>query len=314
MEFATPLGLLLALLAVPVAMSVLARSPRSVPLPTIAGLRLATPTFRQRMARWVPLLQALAIVLLAVAVARPRVGNADAVARAEGIDIALVLDASSSMETNLLGNDSRLDIAKSVIEEFVTGRQDDQIGIVVFQEFALTLAPLTLDHDALVDTISTVNSGLMPDGTGIGVGVAEALNLLRDSPAASRIVILLTDGNHNADSIQPEDAAALAAAMNIRVYTVGIRPDDRSSLAADQFDEERLQAIAEKTGGQYFAAESEADLSDVYDEIGRLETSRVSREGFLEYSEYGPWFALAAALVVLTELVSRVTVLRRVPA
>ena len=261
-----------------------------------------------------PLLQAIAVVLRVLAVARARAGVAGAVAESEGIDSALVLDASSSMDSSQLGDGTRLEVAKRVIAEFIEGRPDDRIGIVVFQKYSLTLSPLTLDHSALRDSVADVTSGLVPDGTGIGVGLGEALNLLRESTAASRVVILLTDGNHNADSISPEAAAGLAAAMKIRVYTIGLKAENPNFLLANEVDEERLEGIARRTGGRYFGAVSETDLAKVYEEIGDLETSRLGRRGFLEYREYGPWLALVAGILLLADVFARFTLLRRVPA
>ena len=313
MEFALPAALALCLLAIPAAFAGRQRPRSALALPTLAGFGVVRPTTRQRLARVLPFARAAAVILLAAAVARPRHGQASAVIQAEGIDIALALDISSSMETNRTGSKTRLDAAREVIREFIRGRENDRIGVVVFQLDALALAPLSLDYDALDQAVADVKSGLLPDGTGIGVGIAEALNLLRDSPAASRVVILLTDGEHNATSITPEEAADLAAAMRIRVYTIGVKAGDTQSATRAELDEERLTAIAERTGGLYFSATSQAGLADVYDEIGRLETSRVGREGFSRYTEYGPWLALAAAALLLAEVIGRATVFRRAP-
>ncbi|MFQ5380125.1 MAG: VWA domain-containing protein [Dehalococcoidia bacterium] len=314
MELGYPFALALLLLVVPVVYAGFSRPVQAIPVPSLASIRLSHPTLRQRLARWSPLLLGLAAVLLVVALARPRTGVADAVSEAEGIDIALLLDASSSMDTTELGDGTRLEVAKQVIADFIEGRPDDRIGVVVFQKYALTLSPLTLDHGALAESVESVTSGLIPDGTGIGVGLAEALNLLRESTATSRVVILLTDGNHNQDSISPEDASGLAAAMKIRVYTIGLKAENPNFLLANEVDAERLTAIAELTGGRYFSAVSASGLSAVYDEIGMLETSRLGRRGFLEYREYGPWLALIAGLLILADVTARFTVLRRVPA
>ncbi len=313
MELAVPSALLLGFLMIPFLLAL--RLPRSaaVALPTLAGLQGVRPTARQRIARLLPLLRVAAVVLLVLAVARPRIAEAEAVAQGEGIDIALAVDLSSSMGQRLLVDESRLEVAKSVIRDFITGREDDRIGIVIFQQDALGMAPLSLDYEALDAIVADLESGLLPDGTGIGVGIAEALNLLRDSPASSRIVILLTDGEHNARSISPEEAVGLASALNIRVYTIGIKTSIGNGTVRADFDEGRLKALSESTGASYFAAESESDLADVYDEIGRLEKSRVGREGFQQYREFGPWLALIAASLLIVDIGARATVFRRTP-
>jgi len=313
MEFADPLAMLLALLAIPVFL-VAARRPRGgYTVASTAALSGLPMTLRQRALRALPLLRVAAVVLLAIAIARPRVGEAEAVVPGEGIDIALAFDVSSSMETGEFGSGrNRLEASKEVIREFVRSRENDRIGLVVFQRDALPLSPPTLDYDALDRILADVESGIMPDGTGIGVGLSAALNMLRDSTAASRIVILLTDGQHNVPSVTPEEAAGLAAALRVRVYTIGI-VEEEGTLSAE-VDEPRLRAIAESTGGRYFPAQNASALADVYEEISRLETSAVGRERFERYTEYAPWFLGAAAALVALELALRATWLRRVPA
>lgn len=314
MDFANPYLLALSILAVPVLALALWRRRSAVAVPTATGLGAVPITFRLRAARALPFLRVAAIVLLAISLARPRVGQANAVVPAEGIDIALALDVSSSMTDEMPGaaGKSKLEVTKSVIRNFIDGRQNDRIGFVVFQKEALALSPPTLDYKALDSIVEQTDSGILPDGTAIGVGISSALNMLRDSNAASRIVILLTDGEHYASSISPEAAADLAAALKIRLYTIGVV--DRGGIRDSGVDEERLKTIAETTGGKYYAADSPTALADVYQEIGQLETSRVGREHFERFTEYAPWFAGAAAAVVAVELLFSATWLRRMPA
>jgi Ca-activated chloride channel family protein len=248
-----------------------------------------------------------------VAAAGPRVGDASAVVPAEGIDIALVIDTSSSMTASRLGNDqTRLEATKDVVRDFISGLENDRVGIVSFAETALALAPPTLDYDALDAIVESLRTGLLPDGTAIGLGISEGANMLRDSPAASRAVILLTDGQHNEASIGPQEAAGLAAAINIRLYTIGVV---QAGTSGRNFgvDEELLEVIAEQTGGRYFAADTPERLMEVYDEIGRLEKSGVGRERFESFTELVPWFVLPAALLLGMELLLRATWLRRNP-
>ncbi len=311
MEFALPAALGLAVLALPVAWLARRRA-RGYPVPTTAPLTGLAPGWRLRAARALPALRVLAVVALAVAIAGPRKGNATAVIPGEGIDIALSLDISSSMQQRF-GDSTRLEVTKDVIREFIKGRENDRIGLVVFQKDSMPLSPPSLDYAALDRMIADLDSGLLPDGTGIGVGLADALNMLQDSTAASRIVILLTDGEHNADSISPEAAADLAVALKIRVYTIGVTSGE-SPFSRQEIDEALLQEIADRTNARYFAASSPQALADVYEEIGKLETSRISRESFERFTEMAPWFAATAAGLLLLELVLRGTLLRRSPA
>jgi Ca-activated chloride channel homolog len=311
MEFALPAALGLTVLVVPVALIAFRRRRKSVVVPAAGALMRLSPTFRLRLARALPALRVVAVICLAIAVAGPRVGDANAVVPAEGIDIALSLDISSSMNASF-GSSTRLDATKAVIRDFIKGRQNDRIGMVVFQEDALPLAPLTLDYQALDKVVADVRTGLLADGTGIGVGLASALNMLRDSTAASRVVILLTDGQHNAPSITPLDAADIAKTLGVRVYTIGVI--DSGATAHGDVDETLLTKIADSTGGQYFAADNPQALAGVYDEIGRLETSRVGRDHFERFTELAPWFAAVAAALVAAEIVLRGLWLRRAPA
>ncbi len=311
MELTYPYALALVVLALPVAW-LARRKARGYSLPSVGPLLGARPTFRLRAARALPALRVLAVVALAVAIAGPREGNASTIIPGEGIDIALALDISSSM-TERFGGSTRLEVTKEVVQGFIEGRENDRVGIVVFQKDALPLTPPSLDYDALVRMVGDLESGLLPDGTGIGVGLASALTMLQESTAASRVVILLTDGEHTADSISPEEAAQLAIALRIRVYTIGVVSEDPFNRR-NQIDEELLQEIAERTDGRYFVAANPDELTEVYDEIGSLERSRVGRESFDQFTELAPWFAGAAAALLLLDLVLRATWLRRAPA
>ncbi|MEO8539466.1 MAG: VWA domain-containing protein [bacterium] len=312
MELAEPLALGLAVLAVPVAL-LARRKARGYTVASAGSALGARPTWRLRAARALPLLRVVAVVMLAIAAAGPRQGKANAIVPGEGVDIALAFDISSSMDQRFAPGKTRLEASKEVIREFIKNRENDRVGLVVFQQDALALSPPSLDYNALDKMVDDLHSGLLPDGTGIGVGLAAALNMLQDSTAASRIVILLTDGEHNADSISPEKAAELAISLKIKVYTIGvvsqINPGRNSEI-----DEDLLTAIADRTGGKYFVADSPKALGEIYDEIGSLERSRVGRESFESFTELAPWFAAAAALLLALELTLRGTVLRRAPA
>ena len=316
MRFADPWLLLLALAAAPLAFARWRRPAPAIAVPFAGGLAAVPAGWRVRARCLLPVLRVAAVLLLVAGVARPRAGEAEALAPAEGVDVALAVDLSSSMSASPFGGGgTRLDAARDVLREFVASREHDRVGLVVFQREALPLAPLTLDHDALDAVIADLDSTFLPDGTGIGVGIAAALSMLGESTAASRVVILLTDGRQNVPSIGPAEAADLAAAIRVRVYTIGIVEEDESRGIADAgVDVELLEAIAERTDAAYFEAATPEDLARVYDEIASLETSRVGGETLARHRELGPWLLAAGAALLLVDLALGGVWLRRTPA
>jgi Ca-activated chloride channel family protein len=289
------------------------RAPKpAIAVPSTAALLSIPTTSRQRLARWRPVRRGGAAGRLPGAAARPRVGEAATRVPGEGVDIVLSLDLSSSMTSSLSDGRTRLEGTKEVVREFITNRVNDRVGLVVFQREAIPLVPPTTDYRALDELVAELEPGLLPDGTGIGVGIGAAVNMLRDSRAASRVVVLLTDGRHNArESIAPLDAAELAAQLGIPVYTIAVV--DEGPRRFSDVDEELLQAIAERTGARFFAASSTAELRAVYEEIARLETSPFERERYLRYREFGPWLAAAAAALLAAWAVLDSLWLRRAP-
>ena len=273
----------------------------------------AAPSWRLRL-RWLPwLLRAAAIALLIVAVARPQRGLALTTLPEDGIDIVVALDVSGSMsQLAEPGEDapSKLEAAQEVISDFIDSLEGDRVGLVAFQSRAILLSPLTLDHDALGRQVDDAESGLIPDGTAIGLGIAEALNLLRESPARSRIAVLLTDGENNQGEVPPMQAARVAETLGIRVYTIGLHGAARGS---SDVDVRLLQQIAAVTSAGYFDASTQAELSDAYREVRRLERSRVGDRRFTEFHEYGPLLAIAALLLLAAEAGLRATAFRRYP-
>ena len=317
MQFADPWLLLIALVAIPLIAARWRLPAPVIAVPFALGLEAAPRGWRVRLRRLLPALRILAILLLVAGLARPRLGEAETLVPAEGVDIVLSVDVSSSMALSPFSAErSRLDSVKDVMRDFIASRENDRVGIVVFQRDALPLAPLTLDHEALDTIIADLASDLLPDGTGIGVGIASALSMLEDSNASSRIVILLTDGRHNVDSISPAEAAEIAAALRIRVYTIGVvqEGDRPRGFSSTTIDAELLTFIAEHTGARYFEAATADDLAQVYDEIASLETSRVGGETFARHSELGLWLVAAGAVFLLGELALGRTWLRRTPA
>lgn len=315
MQFASPYLLALALLALPVAYLGWRKGRAAYAVPSAVALTALRPTARVRLARLLPVLRIIAVVLFAVGIARPRVGQANAIVPEQGIDIVLGIDISGSMTANQFGpGQTRLAATKDVVRNFIKGRQNDRIGVVVFQRDALALSPPTLDYQALDSIVAQLDTGLLPDGTGIGIGLSTAVDMLRQSNAASRIVILLTDGEHNAPSISPLDAAQLAKAFGIRVYTIGVQSPQTVPGSGDTPDQKTLQAMADATGGQYYVADNPRALADVYASIGTLEKSHIGRERFEQFNELGPWPVGAAAVFLIVEITLRGTWLRRAPA
>ncbi len=321
MRFDDP-ALLALLIALPLAFWLLAREarlprPRYL-LPQLIGAppQSAPPSRRLRSLPLLGLLRALALVLIVIAAARPQATTVEAVRPAEGIDIVLVIDTSSSMATTRLSDlETRLQAARRVARDFVAERQangEDRIGLVMFQRRALVLSPLTLDLDAIDDMVElSVRSGLIPDGTALGIATMEAVDLLRDSSAASRIVVVLTDGENNVPDISPNQATAVARATGVRLYTIGLPASARQIGVG--LNELTLVYMADETGGVYFRATDARELSDAYDSISQLERERVGDEVFLSTSELAPWFLLAAAALVLVEIAARATRWRRLP-
>lgn len=268
-------------------------------------------SWRARL-RWIPLaLRLAAATLLIIGLARPQIGYAALEIPAEGIDIAVVLDVSSSMASRDFGGTSRIDAAKKVLREFLAGLKNDRAGVVVFASEALVLSPLTLDYAAPERLVEPIVPGkILPDGTAIGTGIATGLNLLRESQAKSRVVILLTDGENNMGDIAPLDAAEIARLLGVRVYTVGVVP--RS--AAVSVDERVMQRVSDATEGRYYRASDEGALLEVYRQIQKLEKARVGTRGLSASYEDAHLLLLASgASLLLLEMLLAASVFRRVP-
>jgi Ca-activated chloride channel family protein len=314
MTFAYPI-LLFLLLAIPPVLVLKARTGEgngAGGFSNVALLQGFRPTWRMRY-RWFPtFVRAWAIAMLIIALARPQVGEADSELAGQGIDIALVLDTSGSMTAeSLAAEDSRLDVAKRVLTEFIDGRTTDRLGLVVFRAGAIVLSPLTLDYDALTAITDDVGELNLPDGTAIGVGLSDSLNLLRESRARSRVAILLTDGENNAGEIEPLEAAQIAKSLGVRVYTIGVIETGARSRGRVNVDEEALREMAELTEGRYFPAESEEALGAIYASIDQLEKSRVDRTQFGIYKEEAIYFLAAAVALLAFELLLRNTLWRQ---
>jgi len=277
-------------------------------------------------------LRLVTVALLILAMARPQTGRKHTEVRTEGIDIVLVLDTSGSMQALDLDADrpinrrrNRLDIAKDVVDRFVEGRVNDQIGLVVFGSEAFTQCPLTLDHGILSTFLERVEIGVAGDATAIGSAVGTAVKRLRDSEAKSKVIILLTDGRNNAGSLDPRKAAEIAKTFDVKIYAIGAGTRGKAPFVVDSFfgkqvvyesveiDEPMLQEMATLTGGAYYRAEDREALESIYSEIDRLEKTEISSNTYMEYNERFRWFLLPAVGLLLLEVALLGTRLRKLP-
>lgn len=263
------------------------------------------------------------LAFLVLAMARPQSKDSWQDVKREGIDIVIALDISASMLAKDLRPD-RLEASKEVAKDFIDGRPNDRIGLVVYEGEAFTQCPLTTDHRVLKDLFDEAQSGLIDGGTAVGMGLATALNRLRESEAKSKVVILLTDGVTNTGSVQPLDAAQIAEQLGIRVYTIGVGTRGKALSPVSRYadgryryeyvdvdlDEKTMQRIADLTGGKYFRATDEKKLKDIYKEIDRMEKTRIKvTEHSLRTEEYFPFAAIGALLLAFAFLAER-TLLR----
>lgn len=275
-------------------------------------LRGLSPGMRVQLRRLPDLLRLLAWGLLLIALARPQSGTALQSIRGTGIDMVMALDISDSMGTPDFTPFSRLDAARSVIEAFVSGREFDRIGLVVFAEEAFYRTPPTLDYALLQRSLASVpyagDIGLS-NRTAIGVGLAASINMLRQSDALSQVIILLTDGANNAGLLDPVSAADAAAALGIRVYTIGMG----STGADSDLDEATLRQIAGNTGGRYFHATQLAELEAIYAEIDRLERADRSRVLRIQWQDIAQGWIIAALVLLVMERFLRHTVFQTIP-
>ncbi len=300
------------------------RSP-ALRLPAVDRRRFPGKGWRVRLRRLPFVLRLVALVALIVALARPQSILHSRTVHREGIDIALAIDVSGSMQA-LDMQPNRLDAVKKVAEEFILGRESDRIGLVIFAGESFTQCPLTTDFTALVTLLQSVRSGLLQDGTALGDGLANAVNRLRTSTAKSKVIILLTDGVNNSGAIDPVTAAEIAADYGIKIYTIGAGTVGMALMPAKdpsgrivyvnakvEIDEPLLQRIASITGGKYFRATNTAKLRAIYREIDALERTKIESREFASTTELFPRFLMIGALCLLLEWLLSFTVFRFLP-
>lgn len=269
-------------------------------------------------------LEVLAVVFLVFALSRPQSSNNWQTYTSEGIDIVLALDISSSMLARDFTPD-RLEAAKEVATKFILERPQDKIGLVIFAGESFTQCPLTTDQAVLVNLLREIKSGVIEDGTAIGLGLANAVNRLKDSPGKSKVVILLTDGVNNRGAIAPATAAELAKTYGVRVYTIGVGSYGEAPYPVQtpfgvqmqklpvEIDEEGLQQIAALTGGKYFRATDNNKLKQIYQEIDQLEKSKIEVKHFSKKDEQYFIFGLVGMCLLILQVLLRYTLLRKIP-
>lgn len=269
-------------------------------------------------------LRVLALSLIVVAIARPRSSEVIEKIDAEGIDIVLAMDVSTSMLARDFTPD-RISASKDIAIEFIAQRPTDRMGIVVFAGESYTQCPLTTDRAALINMMKEVETGLIDDGTAIGNGLATAIARMKDSDAKSRVVILLTDGVNNSGEVSPQMAVEIAKTYGIRVYTIGVGREGMAPYPVMtpwgvevrnlevEIDEDLLKQIADETGGRYFRANDNTKLAEIYDEINQMEKARTTVDSFPIYKELFLSFALLALFALLLEMVLNWFVIRRLP-
>ena len=261
-----------------------------------------------------PALFAAGLVCLVAAAARPQKGMSESRVETEGVDIMLVVDTSTSMRAEDFSTATkrmdRLDAAKSVLAQFIQARPDDRMGIVAFAAMPYTIAPLTTDHAWLMLQLDRLQTGMLEDATAIGDAIASGVNRLRDSQAKTKLVILLTDGINNAGRLTPPDAAQAAAALGIKVYTIGAGSDQPRAAGifglmqgGNEIDEAALKKIAEITKAQYFRATDLKSLEETYKAIDQMEKTKIELDQYTRYEEkFAPFLALGLLCLALETL------------
>lgn len=329
MIFKHPYCLLLLLLAIPYIIWHILKYKKSLPslkIPNVSKYRHAPKSWRQRLVNLPPILHLFFFVCLVMVIARPQLANSSEDKDVEGIDIMLAVDISTSMLTQDF-KPNRVEALKSIAKEFIAKRPNDNIGLTLFAGEAFTQCPLTTDHNVLIGLYDSVDDemaghGTIEDGTAIGDGIMNALLRLRESKTKSKVIILLTDGVHNCGNVTPLTAAEIAKQYKVRIYTIGIGRNgmapfptgyNSTIMVPVEIDEKTMIKISEETGGKYFRAEENNDLSEIYSEIDQMERTKLSSSQINKRREIYEPFALAGLIAILLEVILNLLILRRIP-
>jgi len=296
----------------------------SLKISTLRGFSKAPVSKKIYLRHLLFVLRVLAIALLIIVLARPQSSNSYRNEITEGIDIVMALDISGSMQAEDF-KPNRLEAAKEVAANFVRGRKNDKVGLVIYAGESFTQCPLTTDHRVIQNLFNDITPGMLEDGTAIGMGLATAVQRIKDSETKSKVVILLTDGVNNSGEIAPLTAAEIAKTFDVRVYTVGVGTMGMAPFPVQtvfgkqyqqmevQIDEELLQNIADMTGGKYFRATDKNKLEAIYEEIDQMEKTRIEVREYTKRKEEYYWFAVMAGLFLLLEIFLRNTIFRNLP-
>lgn len=309
MKFAYPTLLLLALLIPLVLWWKGRRRHAAIHFPNGSLLQKLPVSWAVRLQPIFPVLYGLGLLCLVIAIARPQRGLQEHSVTTEGVDMVLLLDLSTSMDTPDFAKNNRrmarIDSAKQVIGDFIDARPHDRIGLVAFAAEPYSTAPLTLDHSWLVQRMDGLQTGMLPDGTAIGDAIASAVNRLRESEAKSRVIILITDGENNRGVLAPENAAQAAAALGIKIYTIGIgggMPVRQGfSMGTEEIDTTVLEEIAQISSAKFFRAKDLKSLASVYKQIDELEKTEIEMQQFTRYEEAATGWLIAALLLLALE-------------
>ena len=332
MEFANKEYFLLLLLLIPYLFWYFMYRKKSEPTMQMSdtyAYRYAPKSWRMRLLNLPLLLRLATFVLLVIVLARPQTHNSWDERTTEGIDIMLAMDVSTSMLAEDL-KPNRMEAAKSVAAEFISDRPNDNIGLTIFAGEAFTQCPMTTDHASLLNLLQGVRTditatGLMSDGTAVGMGLANAVSRLKNSKAKSKVVILLTDGSNNMGDLSPMTSAQIAKSLDIRVYTIGVGTNKAAPYPMRvaggvqyvnipvEIDTKTLSDIAAATEGNFYRATNNNELKQIYKDIDKLEKSKMSVTKFSKRYEAFLPFALAAFVLLLLEILLRTTLLRRIP-
>jgi Ca-activated chloride channel homolog len=298
----------------------------SLRFPSTLAVEGARPPWTVRVRHCVFAFHLLALALAITALARPQQGIEEEEILTEGVDIMIALDASGSMAAEDFEPRNRLFVAKLVAGKFVEGLKNDRAGLVVFAGKAFTKCPLTLDYGALMNVIEGVQLGAIDDGTAIGSALATSLNRLRESKAKSRVIVLVTDGVNNRGEIQPLDAAGIARALGVKVYTVGVGSYGTARFPTQdpvygkvyvdlpvEIDEESLKRIATTTGGIYYRAADRPSLEKIFEDIGQLEKTKIQVKTYTRYREQFPQLLLVSVVLVLIATIAGFTRFSKIP-
>lgn len=295
----------------------------SMRLTTLSGLSKIKPTWKVRFRPVLFVLRIVTLVALTGALARPQSSNTTESIDSEGIDIVLSVDVSGSMLAEDL-KPNRIEAAKKVAMDFVDQRPTDRIGLVIFSGESFSQCPITIDHNVLKEQLSQIKSGMLVDGTAIGMGLATGVDRLRNATGKSRVLILLTDGVNNTGLIDPSTALEIAKAYKVRVYTIGVGTEGQAvypvqtpfgtqkQMMPVQIDEVLLKKIATETGGKYYRATSNKSLTAVYKEIDQLEKTKVEISSYKHYAELFFPFALLAIASLMLEMLLRYTAFKSI--